>query len=147
MPTAKHFVIGCLIALILGGVLVVVVVGGIFFLGLYKFGDTAEAEGVEFGRHTDQQGCQNEALRRFRSARKAENPITSQAAVLFINGCFQTCRDTAGFCRNAPQEDSFLTVRKWAQERCRLEDAWGDDACRSLFMEVSDACFGKIKRK
>src|SRR5215510_824691 len=147
MATAKHFVIGCLIVAVVAAVIVVVVAGGIFYLGLTKYVDTVEAEGVEFGRRTDQQACQDEALRRLKSARRSGDLIRARGTQMFIYGCFQTCRTTSGFCRDAPKEDSLLTVRKWAQDRCRLEGAPNDDdVCVSLFMEVSDSCLGKTKR-
>src|SRR5215831_15648868 len=89
MATAKHFVIGCLIFLVVGGLIVVIAEGGIFFLGFNKYGDTLEADGMEFGRKTDQQGCEHEGLRRYKSARKAGNPIDAHACLIFTNGCFQ----------------------------------------------------------
>jgi hypothetical protein len=148
MATAKHFVIGCVVLLIVGVVLVVVVVGGIFYLGLGEHINTVEAEGVEFGRKTDQQGCQDETIRRLKSAKRSGDLIRARDAELFINGCLQTCRPTSDFCRDAPKEDSFFKVRKWAADRCRLERAPDDyDPCISVFTEVSDACLGKIKRK
>ena len=107
MATAKYFVIGCIIVLVLAVVLVVIVVGGIFYLGLGKHIEDVEAEGVEFGRKTDQQGCQDEAIRRLKSARRSGDLIRAQDAQMFIYGCFQTCRPTSGFCSDAPKEDSF----------------------------------------
>ena len=146
MLTAKHFVIGCLIFLVIAGVVVVFVVGGIFFLGLNKYGETTEADGMEFGRRTDQQGCQKEGLRRLNSARNARNPIDAHATQLWAYGCFQTCRPTAGFCREVPAEDSSLAVRRWAQMRCHLENIRTDDeACIALFAETADSCLGKTK--
>jgi len=147
MATAKHFIIGCVSLIVVGGIIIVAVVGGIFYLGLTKYVDDAEHEGVEFGRRTDQQGCQDEAFRRLKQGRRAGNLISSRATELFINGCFQTSRATPGFCRDKPKEDSFFAVRRWAQDRCQLEGAASDDVCVSLFMEVSDACLGKIKRQ
>jgi len=146
MATAKHFVIGCLIFLVVGGLIVVIAVGGIFFLGFNKYGDTLEADGMEFGRKTDQQGCEHEGLRRYKSARKAGNPIDAHACLIFTNGCFQTCRPTSGFCRNAPTEDSFFGVRRWAQECCHAEGLPSDDeACVDVFTETADSCLGKTK--
>ena|SRR5215831_6285577 len=146
MLSARHFVIGCLILVVIGGVLVVIVVGGIFMLGLNKYGETTEADGMEFGRRTDQQGCQSEGLRRFKAARRAGNPIDAHATQLFTYGCFQTCRPTAGFCRDAPTEDKVLTVRRWAQYRCHIEgESSNDEACIEVLTESADSCLGKTK--
>jgi hypothetical protein len=148
MATAKYFVIGCIIVVVVGVVIVVIVVGGIFYLGLGKHIEDVEAEGVEFGRKTDQQGCQDEAIRRLKSARRSGDLIRAQDAHLFISGCFETCRPTSGFCMDAPKEDSFFTVRKWAQDRCRFEGAPdGYEPCVDVFVQVSDSCLGKTKRK
>jgi hypothetical protein len=148
MATAKYFVIGCIIVLVLAVVLVVIVVGGIFYLGLGKHIEDVEAEGVEFGRKTDQQGCQDEAIRRLKSARRSGDLIRARDTQMFIYGCFQTCRPTSGFCSDAPKEDSFFTVRKWAQDRCRLAGAPdGYGPCVDVFMEVSNSCLGKTQRK
>jgi hypothetical protein len=146
MATAKHFIVGCVILVLVGGIIIAAVVAGIFMLGLKDYADNAEHEGVEFGRRTDQQGCQDEAFHRLKMGRRAANPISSRATSLFLYGCLQTSRATPGFCRDAPGDDSFLGVRKWAQDRCHREGAGSDDVCVSLFMEVSNACLGKIKR-
>lgn len=147
MATAKHFVIGCVILVVVGGIIIAAVVGGIFLLGLNKYSENTESEGVEFGRRTDQQGCQDEAFRRLKRGRQAGDLISSRATQLFLHGCFQTSRATPGFCRDAPKEDSFLAVRKWAQDRCQREGAGSDNVCPSLFMEVSDVCLGKIEHQ
>jgi hypothetical protein len=143
----KYIVIGCLALVVLVGVVIAGVVGGIFYLGLNKEIDKTETEGVAVGRRTDQQGCLDEGLRRLRATTRAGNPITRHISELFLNGCFQSCRETAGFCRDVPKEDAFFTVRKWAQDRCQQVGAGTDDACVSLFIEVSNACLGKIKHQ
>ncbi|HJZ82091.1 MAG TPA: hypothetical protein VKD91_17155 [Pyrinomonadaceae bacterium] len=148
MATAKYFVIGCLGVAVIAAVIVVGVVGGIFYLGLGKHIDTVEAQGMEFGRKTDQQACKEETIRRLKSAKKSVDLIREQDAYLFIYGCFETCRPTSGFCLDAPKEDSFFTVRKWAQDRCRLEGApEGYEPCVSVFEVVAHACLGKIEHK
>ena len=143
----KYIVIGCLALVILGGVLITGIIGGIFYLGTSEELTKTENAGVEFGRKTDQQGCLDEAIRRFQAATRAGNLITRRTTEHFLYGCFQSCRETTGFCRDAPKEDAFFTVRKWAQDRCQQIGAGTDDACVSLFTEVSDSCLGKIKRR
>ena len=143
---AKHFVIGCLIFVVAGGVLVVIVVGGIFLLGLNKYGETTEEAGMKFGRQTDQQGCQTKGLRRLKSAEDARNPIDAQATQLFTYGCFQTCQPKVGFCSDKPQEDSFFAIRRWAQEHCHRENFRTDDeACIDVITESADSCLGKTR--
>jgi hypothetical protein len=143
----KTIVIGCVGLVLLAGTIALCVVGGIFLLGLSGHADQAEKDGVDFGKGTDQAGCLHEAQQRLKVATKSGDFIKRRETQLFLNGCFQTSRGTAGFCDNAPKADNFLDVRKWSQERCTELGAGNDDACVSLYMEVSDACLGKTKKK
>src|SRR5262252_4948551 len=111
----KTIVFGCLALVLLGGALIACVVGGIFALGLSGYADDTEKSGKEFGKHTDQLGCETEALRRLRAANKALDPFKKSANELFLYGCFQTSRATPDFCRSTPKEDGFFTVRQWSQ--------------------------------
>ena len=143
----KTIVIGCIGLALLAGTIVVCVGGGIFVLGLTGYADQAEKEGVEFGKGTDQAGCLNEAKRRLQVASKSGDIIKRRQTQLFLYGCFQTSRSTPDFCMNAPKEDSFFDVQKWATERCQEIGAGDDDACVTLYTEVSDVCLGKTKKK
>jgi hypothetical protein len=145
--TQKNIVIGCLALSLLAGAIVACAVGGIFFLGLTSVADKAEQQGIEFGRQTDQRGCQTEGLQRLRAAIKSNDLLKRREVQLFLYGCFQTCRVATGFCVNAPKEDSFAAVETWAKDQCQQEGFGDDDACVTCFMEVSDACFGKTKHK
>ena len=147
MAQTRSVAIGCIAAVVLVGAIVACGVGGIFLLGLNSVAEQAETEGVEFGKHTDQRGCQSEAFRRLLAATRSRNLVKRRETELFLYGCFQTSRSTANFCTNAPQEDGFFAVQQWAKEQCRKDAMEDDDACVSLFMEVSDVCLGKTKRK
>src|SRR5262245_48484634 len=116
-------------------------------LGLSSVAEKAENAGVEFGKSADQQGCFNEALRRLAAANKTYDVIKRNETSLFLYGCFQTSRPTPDFCADAPKEDAFFAVQKWSQEQCQKIGAGTDDACASLFTEVSDVCLGKTKKK
>ena len=142
----KTIVICCLGLVLLGGVIVACVVGGIFMLGFSGYAEQVEKDGVEFGKHTDQLGCLNEALQRLGAANKSKNIIKRRETQLFLYGCFQTSRPTPDFCANAPKEDAFFEVQRWSKKRCEELGAGDDDACESLFMEVSDVCLGKTKK-
>lgn len=147
MAQAKTIAIGCIAAALLVGVIVACGVGGIFGLGLMDVAEKAEQQGVEFGRQTDQRGCQTEALTRLRTAIRGGDLIKRREVQLFAYGCFQTCRAATDFCLNAPKEDKFFTAQEWSQEQCQREGFGSDDACVTVFMEVSDACLGKTKSK
>ncbi len=146
MAETKHIIIGCTaIFLLIVGVFVCGI-GGIFILGVNGRLDKTEAAGAEFGKRTDQRGCQAEAIRRLRKATKDKNIFERHDASLFLNGCFQTCQPAADFCLNAPKEDSFQVVLAWSKQECRKHGMGEDGACVNLFIDVSNACFGKIPR-
>jgi hypothetical protein len=147
MVQAKTIVIGCIASVILIVAIVACGIGGIFLLGLSKEPDRVENEGMQFGKHTDQHGCRDEALRRFRNAVRSYDLIKRREVQFFIDGCFQTCRPTPDFCQAAPTEDGFFAVRQWSQAQCQKEGLGSDDACLDLFKEVSDVCLGKTKSK
>jgi len=147
MAQTKTIVLGCIAIVILIGVIVACVIGGIFMLSLNAHADEAEKQGMEFGKGTDQSGCQTEAFRRLRAALRNHDLLKRREAQLFLYGCFQTCGPTPGFCAAAPPKDEFIPNRRWAQEQCQKEGLGNDDACVSVVMEVSDVCLGKTKHK
>ena len=146
MAQTKYIAIGCIALVIIVGALAACVVGGIFMLGLSGVADKAEQEGVEFGKSTDQQGCQDEALRHLRAALKSHDLIKRREVELFIYGCFQSCRPTSGYCANAPKQDAFMANREWSKSQCAKEGFGDDDACSDVFMEVAGSCLGKTPR-
>ena len=146
MLQTKSIVIGCITMVLLAGVLVACGVGGIFFLGLMGVAEKAEQAGVEFGKTTDQQGCQDESFRRLRAAIKSHNLLKGHEASVFTNGCFQSCKPTVGYCTNAPKEDAFFPILEWSESQCVKEGFGDNDDCTDVFIEVSNACFGKTPR-
>jgi len=146
MVRTEHVVIRCIGLVVVASGIVVCVIGGIFCLGLNSEVDKTEAEGVEFGKRSDQRVCQQESLRRLRTALKNHDMIKRREAQVFAYGCFETCRATTEFCTEAPKEDDFPTIRKWAEDQCQKEGFGSDDACVSVFMEAADACLGKTKQ-
>jgi hypothetical protein len=147
MAATKSIAIGCIALVVVGGAIAACAAGGVFMLGLSGVADKAEQEGVEFGKGTDQRGCQDEALRHLRAALRNHDLLKRREAQLFIYGCFQSCRSTPEFCANAPKKDDFLASRAWSQQQCQKEGLGDDDACSSVFMEVSGVCLGKIPRR
>ena len=75
------------------------------------------------------------------------NLIEARATSLFLDGRFQTCRPTPDFCKESPRIDSFFAIKRWAEESCQKECAGDDNACVSLFMDVSNVCLGKMERR
>ena len=147
MVKTAHIVIGCVGLVAAAFVIIVCVIVGIFYLGLSSDVDKTEAAGLEYGKSSDQRGCQQESLRRLRTALKSHDIVKRREAQIFAYGCFETCRATTEFCVDAPKEDDFFVINKWAQDQCQKEGFGSDDACLSVFAEVADACLGRTRHK
>lgn len=96
MPQTKSIVIGCIAMVLLAGVLVACGVGGIFMLGITGVVEKAEQAGVEFGKSTDQQGCQDEAFRHLRAAIKSHDLLKDMKSQYSLMAVFN---------RASPQSD------------------------------------------
>lgn len=96
----------------------------------------ARNEGLTFGRSTDNAGCLNEALSRHRAHHGFSDAISNN---LFLNGCLETSRPTAGFCEGVPPSDEFGATVGWQMEQCR-EAGISDNYCGQLFQQVQQHC-------
>jgi len=146
METTRFVVIGCIGLVVVVCVVAVCVIVRVFGLGSTSEWEKTKTEGMEFGKHTDQLGCQDESLLRLRAALKSYDVVRQREAEVFAFGCFETCRSTAGFCAAAPKEDDFLVITKWALDQCQKEGFSSDEACVNVFKESADACLGKTKQ-
>jgi len=81
--------------------------------------------GVAFGRQTDESGCLNEAVTRYKDNRGMAGSI---AVGVFVNACWTASRPSEGFCDQVPKPlDVFKAVR-WQTEQSRkagLTDQFG----------------------
>jgi hypothetical protein len=111
--------VGCGGLLLIG---IVVFVGGYFALNYVErnLGETTkkiEAEGREFGKTTDKQGCMKEAVRRSESIGLLD--FTGGVALAaFTDACIETSRETKNFCDGVP---SFWDMKDtdWAVAECQ----------------------------
>jgi len=145
MVRSEHVVIGCIGLVLVASLIVVCGIVGIFYLGMTSEWEKTKAEGMEFGKHTDQRGCQDASVSRLRTALKNHDILKRREAEVFAFGCFETCRATSGFCSATPKEDDFLVITRWALDQCQKEGFGNDDACVDVFKESADACLGKTK--
>jgi hypothetical protein len=72
--------------------------------------------GVAFGRQTDEAGCLNEAVTRY----KANAGVAGSVSIgIFVRACWNVSRPTAGFCDQVPKPlDVFRAVR-WQTEQTK----------------------------
>ena len=132
-----------LIILLIGILLVVGVIaaGGIWFYrnkdSLKAKLDTVTTEARDFGKNTDNQGCVNESISRY----KAAPGITSAMSnAIFARICLDNSRATPGFCESVPKQREFMKTAQWRKEQCQRAGLERDSYCESLFTPVQQFC-------
>jgi hypothetical protein len=94
------------------------------------------AEGQDFGKGTDNQGCLSEAISRHRKDAGMSSAISTQ---LFLASCLPSSRVTPGFCDEIPKRLEFIKTAQWQTEQCRKEKLV-DSYCPQLFGQVQNFC-------
>ena len=145
--TAAKVGIGCLIALVLG---VLLVAGGSFFFYQYYGKDMIEAakqsvdEGQAFGSDSDEWRCMNESLDRYRRERGMGSALKTR---IFLKSCLETSSGAAGFCDGVPGVMEFSRTVAWRQEKCEQANLSGDQFCQQFFEEMQQYCNGRGRSK
>lgn len=76
-------------------------------------------EAQEAGKKTDNQGCVDQALARYKQEEGLGGAISSS---IFMQGCLQESRPTPGFCDDVPNPNDLVRATAWAAQevqRCR----------------------------
>jgi hypothetical protein len=93
------------------------------------------AEGKNFGVNSDNQGCLDESIARYKSTERHLNAISTN---LFMQSCLESSRPTPGFCDKVPVGDMMKLV-EWRQTQCRHYDLGDDLSCNHyLFIGRAD---------
>jgi hypothetical protein len=134
-------------ALIIAGVLIVLLVIGVIGAGVYWWSNNKDAlmakakalveEGQEAGRQTDNQGCVDQAITRYKADRSFTNGISSG---IFMESCLSVSSPTPGFCNEVPRETEFIKSGKWQEAQCQRVGLGSDQYCRQLFQGVERFC-------
>jgi hypothetical protein len=115
------------IAVLSFGVLIVAFVGLAFYLksdlesdkNFQRESAAKQAEGREFGKTTDQQGCMREGLTRAKTMSTFELKA-GQINSAFVKACLESSRPALGFCDGIPERS--LTAPSadydWITEQC-----------------------------
>lgn len=134
-------------ALIIVGVVIVLLVAGVVAGGIFWWSRNKDAliargkaeidQGRDFGRITDNQGCVDESISRYK-----KNPGFSGALAtnLFMSSCLQNSRLTPGFCDDVPKQTEILKSGQWRAEQCNRVDLSTDGYCQQLFSPVQQFC-------
>ena len=131
-------VVAIIAVLLVGGV----VVGGVVWWSRNKdklMGRAKEVvtEGRDFGRNTDNQGCVDETVSRYK---KEPGIGTLIATSIFSRACLDASRPTANFCNDVPTPTEFTRTASWRAEQCRRVDLSKDSYCPPLFQPVQEFC-------
>jgi hypothetical protein len=138
---------GWLKALLIVLLVIIVLVVGVVAFGAFWFYKNKDAlvaktkaiatEARDFGRTTDNQGCVDESISRY----KADPGFTSSiSSSVFMRICLDQSRPTAGFCDDVPKQREFIKTAQWRAEQCRRVDLSRDNNCQSLFMPIQQFC-------
>jgi hypothetical protein len=133
-----------LIILVIVGMLLVVgvIAAGVYWVSrnkdaLIARGKTQVTEGRNVGLTTDNQGCVDQSILRY----KAEPGFTSViAANLFLQTCLEASRPTPGFCDEVPREIEFMKSGEWRTAQCKRVDLPSQPYCQQLFAPVQRFC-------
>ena len=144
---------GWLKALLIVAIVVVLLIVGVVGIGafyIYKNKDAWMArakevanEGRSVGNTTDNQGCVDESLSRY----KKEPGMTSVISnTIFMRTCLEASKPTPGFCDQVPKSTEFMKSADWRLKQCRLAGLQSDNNCQNLFTPVQQFCETPYKR-
>jgi hypothetical protein len=134
---------GLLIVFVVVLVLAVGVIGvGVFYVMRNKDawlarGKEVAAEGKSFGNSTDNKGCVDESLDRYK---KEPGLIAIFPNTIFMQTCLHASRATPGFCDEVPKSMEFMKSAEWKLKQCRLAGLQSDNNCQNLFTPVQQFC-------
>lgn len=101
--------------------------------------EAKRAEGREYGKATDQQGCMKEGLARAKGINFIDvNALTLNSG--FVEECLKASRPAPGFCNGVPSFWSFKDD-EWKAAQCRK--AGMDEfktGCAAVFQDQIDFC-------
>src|SRR4051794_34625054 len=102
---------GWLKALLIVAIVVVVLVVGVVGVGVFYVmrnkdawlarGKEVAEEGRNFGKTTDNQGCVDEGLSRYKREPGFTSILTNS---IFMRMCLESSKPTAGFCNDVPRQ-------------------------------------------
>ena len=119
-----------------------VIVGGVVWWSrnkdkLLARGKEVMTEGRDFGRNTDNQGCVDESISRYKKEPGFSSAISTS---IFSRACLDASRPTPGFCNDVPKPTEFVKSGQWRVEQCRKVDLSSDSYCQQMFQPVQEFC-------
>ena len=134
-------------ALIIVAIVFVLLVAGVIAAGVYWWSHNKDAliargkaqitEGRNTGLATDNQGCVDQSVLRYKAEPGFAGAI---AASLFMQTCLEASRPTPGFCDEVPKQIEFMKSSQWRIEQCKRVGLSADQYCQQLFAPVQRFC-------
>jgi len=144
---------GWLKALLIVVVVVIVLVVGVVIAGVFWISHNKDAwiargkevmtEGRDFGRKTDNQGCVDESISRYKKDPGFTGTISNG---IFMRGCLESSRPTPDFCDDVPRQTEFIKSAQWRLSQCTHVDLQKDNNCQNLFAPVQQFCEAKTQK-
>lgn len=140
MPTWAKILIIVGLVIVLG--VIAVIAGGVYWWSrnkdsLIARGKAEISEGRELGRTTDNQGCVDQSLLRY----KKDPGFTSViATTIYMRSCLDVSKATPGFCDDVPKQSEITKSGSWRVEKCNEAGLSNDSYCHQLFAPVQDFC-------
>lgn len=95
------------------------------------------SEAKEFGEKTDNQGCVDESISRYKASPGFTAAISNS---IFLRICLDNSRATPGFCDGVPRQTEFMKAAQWKIEQCRRVELSRDSNCQNLFTPIQQFC-------
>ena len=134
-------------ALLIIGVIILLLVVGVVGVGVYWWTQNKDAlmtrakqvatEGQEFGRSTDNQGCMDETISRYKKEPGFRNAISVS---IFNRMCLDASHPTQGFCTDVPKPTEFVKSAQWRVAQCTKIGLASDSYCQQLFQPMQEYC-------
>ena len=138
---------GWLKVLLIVAVVIVVLVLGVIGAGVYYVsrnkdawiakGKVVASEGRDFGRNSDNQGCVDESISRYKKEPGFGSALSNS---IFMQSCLDSSRPTPNFCTDVPKATEFMKSAQWRVDQCRKIDLSSDSYCQQLFQPVQQFC-------
>src|SRR5260370_20430370 len=138
---------GWLKVLLIVVVVIVVLVLGCIGAGVYYVSRNKDAwlakvkavasEGRDFGSSSDNQGCVDESISRYKKEPGFGSTISNS---IFMQSCLDASRPTPNFCADVPKVTEFMKSAEWRVDQCRKTDLSSDNYCQQLFQPVQQFC-------
>lgn len=134
--------------------IVLSIIGGLFLLGIIavtgvvywvyhnkdRWVQSAQQlakEAKELGAKTNNAGCLEEALSRYKRDKSFTGRISTQG---FLTVCLQASEPSPGFCDGVPPQNEIMKSANWALKKCADAGLQNDQGCEQILGAVQAHC-------